>query len=102
MAMLEQNNVYPALEDCAIGMRIRRVDEIYAALSAELRLFIAKGIPACPPGCGSCCEGFEPDIHPAEAEYLAVCLAVKAPRLLSFASAAPRRKGGPPYGPEFP
>jgi Fe-S-cluster containining protein len=47
---------------------------------------------ACPPGCGVCCQRFEPDLLPLEADYLAAYLLHEAPDLLGLLEESPPGK----------
>jgi uncharacterized protein len=71
---------------------VASVADIYARLGSEQLAFLAgaaeRGAPlSCPARCGSCCEGFVPDLLPAEAEFLAAWLLDKEPGLAREAAA---------------
>ena len=78
---------------------------IYARVEAEQRAFLAAAVDngsplACPPGCGSCCEPFVPDVLPAEAAYLAAWLLENEPGLAGEAASWPA--AGAPAVPPCP
>lgn len=65
-----------AFWDTSAGQKILTLDFIFRKISEAQRSFVdtaaLRGITlACPPGCGSCCHGFMPDVLPVEAEYIA-------------------------------
>jgi uncharacterized protein len=85
--------------------RLARLREIYDRVAAAQSLSLAeiarKGRAlACPEGCGSCCEGFIPDILPVEADYLADWLLENRPELA--ASFLERADAHPRYSPPCP
>jgi len=59
-------------------------ERIERAQSASLAAIAARG-PAlvCPEDCGSCCEGFVPDVLPVEARYLAAWILRHRPELVA-------------------
>jgi Fe-S-cluster containining protein len=62
------------LRGTSLENSILALDSIYARAENAMNAFRrASGID-CLPGCGECCKGFEPDIRPAEAAYLAAWL----------------------------
>lgn len=68
-----------AFWDTAAGRQILTLDLIFRKISEAQQSFIdtaaQRGIHlACPPGCGSCCHGFMPDVLPVEADYIAYFL----------------------------
>ncbi len=59
---------------------------IYARIDRDQRAFLSGAAAVgsaleCPPGCGSCCEPFVPDILPSEAALIAAWLLESAPEL---------------------
>ena len=59
---------------------------IYARIDRDQRAFLSGAAALgsaleCPPGCGSCCEPFVPDILPSEAAIIAAWLLESAPEL---------------------
>jgi uncharacterized protein len=63
----------------AVGAIYARIDRDQGALAAAAA---ERGRPLrCPPGCGSCCEPFVPDILPAEAAYAAAWIIDRDPGL---------------------
>lgn len=63
-----------ALRGSSLEVTIKALDEVYARADASMGRFrLASGF-SCIPGCGECCKGFEPEIRPAEAAYLAAWL----------------------------
>ncbi len=70
----------PALRFSSIGERIAALDVVYRDLERDTASFATAASLACPPRCGGeCCDGFVPDVFPAEAEYLAAWLVVGDP-----------------------
>lgn len=69
-----------------LGGIIETVGSVYAEIERDQRAFLASAAEhgeslVCPPGCGSCCEPFVPDILPAEAIYAAAWLIKEEPKL---------------------
>jgi Fe-S-cluster containining protein len=64
-----------ALEGTSLQEPLERLHGIYARISEAQAEWIAASPYRCPPGCGSCCDGFEPDVLEIEALYLAAWLA---------------------------
>lgn len=98
------------LPACAARERLAALEELYARADEAVRRFQDAAGLSCPFGCGSCCEGFVPDILPAEAEYLAAYLAVAEPERayalaasgLEAAAYPGGRLGCPLYRPDTP
>lgn len=67
--------------------RLEAVADIYRRADDSVAAFSGASGLSCPSGCGTCCEGFVPDILPAEAAYLATFLAARD-RDAAFAMAA--------------
>jgi uncharacterized protein len=91
-------------EDSLLRGIISVVERIYAEIEGDQRAFLeaaaASGAPlVCPPGCGSCCEPFVPDILPAEAAYAAAWLLGHEPEL---AAEAATWGSDPPAAPPCP
>lgn len=89
----------------ALESAISAVDAMYARIERDQVAFLsataAKGQPLrCPPGCGSCCEPFVPDLLPAEANYAAAWMLEKAPDLVE--ETLSWRRTGPPSSPPCP
>lgn len=90
--------------------RLLAMEKLYARADEAVRRFQDAAGLSCPFGCGSCCEGFVPDILPAEAEYLAAYLAVaEAERAYALAASGlgptsypGGRLGCPLYRPDTP
>ncbi len=59
--------------------RLTSVHSVYIRAEEALASFRARNGLSCPPGCGTCCEGFIPDVLPLEASYLAAWLARNRP-----------------------
>jgi Fe-S-cluster containining protein len=53
---------------------IASLADLYADIEKATHAFTARYDIACPPGCGSCCEHFIPDITHSEAAYIAAYL----------------------------
>ncbi|HOX32327.1 MAG TPA: YkgJ family cysteine cluster protein [Spirochaetales bacterium] len=88
-----------ALRGSSFEAALAGLGELYEELeenqSEALASIAARGPElACPEGCGSCCEGFVPDLLPVEARYLAAWLLAERPELAGAAGA------WPPSGPE--
>jgi Fe-S-cluster containining protein len=69
----------PTPRGSSLEALVAAVSEIYERVAREQRAFLegaaSRGATlACPPGCGSCCEPFVPDILPAEAAFIAAWL----------------------------
>lgn len=76
------NDAFPG-EDSG---RLARLGEIYDRIATAQERSVAaiarKGTAlSCPDGCGSCCEGFIPDLLPVEADFLADWLLGRRPDL---------------------
>lgn len=54
--------------------RLAALEGVYARADAAVDAFARASGLGCPFGCGTCCEGFVPDILPLEAEYVALQL----------------------------
>jgi len=81
-----------------LAERLSALAGIYARSDAAVAEFVAISGVSCAFGCGSCCEGFVPDILPIEAAYLATFLAGtdsdRAFRLAASGLEARRRDDG--------
>lgn len=77
--------------------RLSALADLYARADAAVDDFVRASGLGCPFGCGSCCEGFVPDILPIEADFVALQLA-RQDRTEAFRVAAqglsPRRFEG--------
>lgn len=86
--------------------RLTSVHSIYIRAEEALASFRARNGLACPAGCGTCCEGFIPDILPLEASYLAAWLVRNRPeRALGIAESGrlpERSRSCPLYDPDNP
>jgi len=70
-----------------LAERLEALAYLYRRSDAAVAAFAEGSGVACPFGCGSCCEGFVPDIVPLEAAYLAAYLAgVDRPLAYSIAA----------------
>jgi len=84
---MESDDIIPvSLRGSSLERSLRDVESIYTAIDraeAGFRESAAKaGKPlSCPAGCGSCCEGFVPDVLPLEAAYLAAYILGSRPEL---------------------
>jgi Fe-S-cluster containining protein len=58
-----------------LAERLESVAYLYQRADAAVAGFVETSGVSCPHGCGSCCEGFVPDILPLEAAYLATFIA---------------------------
>jgi Fe-S-cluster containining protein len=68
-----------SLAGCAAGEAIAGVRSLYRDIERDHGAFRARAGMSCPPGCGDCCRGFEPDILRPEALYAAAFIAERAP-----------------------
>ncbi len=86
--------------------RLITVHSLYIRAEEALASFRARNGLSCPAGCGTCCEGFLPDVLPLEASYLAAWLARNRPeRALEIAESGrlpERSRGCPLYDPDKP
>ena len=57
--------------------RLQALAELYRRADEAVAAFCAGSGLACPHGCGTCCEGFVPDVMPIEAAAVAAFLADK-------------------------
>jgi Fe-S-cluster containining protein len=71
------------LEGSSLEEPLERLHDIYRRIDEAQATWIAATPFRCPSGCGSCCEGFEPDILDVEALYLAAWLARNQPARFS-------------------
>ncbi|MBN2874290.1 MAG: YkgJ family cysteine cluster protein [Spirochaetales bacterium] len=62
-----------------LAERLESLAYLYHRADAAVAAFTEASGISCPFGCGSCCEGFVPDILPLEASYVAVYLAAADP-----------------------
>lgn len=62
------------LRGTSVETAIRALGDVYARAKSAMARFRAAADLGCLEGCGECCKGFEPDIRPAEAAYLAAWL----------------------------
>lgn len=94
----------PELAESSIAKPLAALEELYAEADAACAAFLdaarvrsgaAGGFHfGCPPGCGSCCERFMPDILPLEADYAALWILRNRPEL---ATVEPRNEAPCPY-----
>ena len=94
-----------ALAGSSLGPSLEGLREIYERIDAEqaasLAAIAARGEGlSCPADCGTCCEGFVPDILPVEARYLAAWLLRERPALAARVLAWD--DGGAPEAPPCP
>jgi uncharacterized protein len=98
--MSDTDPLPPTPKGSALEGVIAAVGAIYDRIEADQRPFLAaaagRGAPLrCPPGCGSCCEPFVPDILPAEAAYAAAWMHSSAPDLALESAGWRNRPAGP-------
>jgi len=55
------------------------MDAVYSRIETKQREWFEKSRFACPQGCGTCCEHFEPDLLESEALYMAAWLISNQP-----------------------
>ncbi len=70
-----------AFWDTSAGQQILTLDLIFRKISDAQNLFVDQAAKHnielfCPPGCGTCCHGFMPDVLPVEADYIAFFLLI--------------------------
>jgi Fe-S-cluster containining protein len=58
-----------------LSERLESLAYLYRRADAAVNEFVEVSGVTCPFGCGTCCEGFVPDILPVEAAYLAAFIA---------------------------
>jgi len=58
-----------------LAERLESLAYLYQRADAAVARFVAASGVSCPHACGSCCEGFVPDILPLEAAFLATFIA---------------------------
>jgi len=58
-----------------LSERLESLSDLYRRADAAVADFAIVSGVSCPSGCGTCCEGFVPDILPLEAAYIASYLA---------------------------
>jgi uncharacterized protein len=63
------------LAGTSIESTVTTLHQIYLDADAAVETWKDDCAVRCPEACGKCCEGFEPDVLPAEAIYLAAILA---------------------------
>ncbi len=103
-------NIAQSLHPSVLRDRLEELELLYSRADEAVSQFQAKSGLSCPVGCGSCCEGFVPDILPLEAEYLAAFLAAKdaekayalAARPLEESVREDGRRGCPLYADDTP
>jgi uncharacterized protein len=84
--MSDTDPLPPTPEGSSLEGLISAVGAIYARIERDQEAFSASAAARdnplrCPPGCGSCCEPFVPDILPAEAAYAAAWIIDRDPAL---------------------
>lgn len=72
-----------------LAERLESLAYLYRRADSAVAAFASASGVSCPFGCGSCCEGFVPDILPVEAAYLAAYLAA-SDRSKAYEAAAGR------------
>lgn len=86
--------------------RLTSVHSIYTRAEEALASFRARNGLSCPAGCGTCCEGFIPDVLPLEASYLAAWLVRNRPErareMAESDAVLPTGSGCPLYDPNKP
>jgi len=91
-------NLDAILPPSLLAERLESLAYLYARSDAAVDAFVRASGVSCPFGCGTCCEGFVPDILPLEASYIAAFLALKdRPRAYELAGSglsARRREDG--------
>lgn len=103
-------NLDAVLPPSLLAERLESLAYLYTRADAAVESFARLSGVSCPFGCGSCCEGFVPDILPLEAAYLATFIALKDRQKayeLAAKGLAPRRRddgriGCPLYADDTP
>jgi uncharacterized protein len=80
---------------------VASIGAVYAKIEAAQNSFLASaagsGAPLrCPPGCGTCCKPFIPDVLPVEAAYAAAWILEHRPELASEIAEWKNRPATPP------
>ncbi len=81
---------------------MQALQDIYNQAQAAMDRFSDASGFSCIPNCGACCEGFTPDIRPAEAAYLAIWLLGPGREKLALAELDPTDGTCPFYSREDP
>ncbi len=71
------------LRSSSIAQALGPLADIYDRVSAAQRVWMDATPYRCPDACGSCCEGFEPELLDVEAWFLAAWILKNQPELLS-------------------
>ena len=69
------------LRGTSVADGLSLTEEVFTRFEEAAAAFYSRAWITCPQGCGGCCEGFEPDILPWEADYLAAYILLKKPFL---------------------
>jgi uncharacterized protein len=77
-----------------LALDIEKLFSLYCETDASLALFQSTCGFTCPPGCGECCEHFDPDVIPAESDYAAAYIIYEKPSLLTLIESKDERKDG--------
>ncbi|MCR5219294.1 YkgJ family cysteine cluster protein [Treponema sp.] len=72
--MSQISGVLEKLEGTSACEVLIQMEKVYLHIYEEQAEWYKKTNFTCPQGCGSCCRGFEPDIHEGEALYMAAWL----------------------------
>lgn len=87
------------------GGQMDALRKIYQELEPESQAFSSRFSISCPPGCGTCCEHFIPDITQTEARLVAAWMLLNARgshQLQALEDWTPEADGCPLYDPDTP
>jgi Fe-S-cluster containining protein len=77
--MSQIKSILQKLEGTAVYNTLIAIEKAYNNISVKQQEWYDKTNFKCPPGCGHCCENFEPDILESEALYMAAWLLENKP-----------------------
>ncbi len=91
--MTTTNTIPSFIAGTSLEEPIKELESVYGRIEAVQERWIQATPFRCPPGCGSCCETFEPDLSEIEALYLAAWILRNGPSLLSVIEGNDHRPG---------
>jgi Fe-S-cluster containining protein len=90
------------LDKTLIQKDLEKLFQLYSEAGDKLASFQSECGFSCPQGCGVCCENFEPDVIPQEADFAAVYLIYEKPSLMTLVDRSYTEKQCLFYDPENP
>lgn len=101
LGMSDTNSDPTTPDGSSLERVVSSIGAIYAKIEADQGTFLASaadsGAPLlCPPGCGSCCKPFIPDVLPVEAAYTAAWILERKPELALEVAEWKSRPATPP------